>query len=282
MKILVFDTETNGLPSRALRASRQSISRSEYHLGMPLAVQISWILYDVERKFIDAIYDYVIKVPRTVELNEESISIHGITRSIMNRHGVDIKEVLEEFSECSRQCDKLVAHNIKFDFEVIMGECLRNGIDPRKLFNKCTYIDKEEHREYCESYLESMCYLNEEKEENRRKKYSDPKEVQNRRYVYESIGRVCTMYRYTDFCDLYRINHLNNRCRKPPKLCELYEKLFGYQPENTHNSIVDVLCTLRCYMKKEYDYDIKSDLENDELLSEYDTYSDLVEAIEGL
>ena len=44
--------------------------------------------------------------------------------------------------------------------------------------------------------------------------------------------------------------------KKWPKLCELYGKLFdGATVDGLHNSMIDVLACLRCYLKMRHVYD---------------------------
>ena len=64
-------------------------------------------------------------------------------------------------------------------------------------------------------------------------------------YIY-----FCTMKYGTYFCDLVKINRWNGRLEtKPPKLIELYEKMFEETPTNLHNSLVDVFVCFRCFYK---------------------------------
>ena len=60
----------------------------------------------------------------------------------------------------------------------------------------------------------------------------------------------CTMMGTIDFCELESKFY---GTYKWPKLCELYELMFGYQFENQHNSLADVNATLRCYLKFVHD-----------------------------
>jgi hypothetical protein len=46
---------------------------------------------------------------------------------------------------------------------------------------------------------------------------------------------------------------------KYPKLIELHEKLFNVTPNNLHNSLNDILVTLRCYMKLKFNVDLMED-----------------------
>ena len=68
----------------------------------------------------------------------------------------------------------------------------------------------------------------------------------------------CTMRNTTTFCQMERIDKNGLPYFKTPSLTELYLKLFPTEslPANLHNSLVDVLMTLRCYIKFCYDLDI--------------------------
>ncbi len=44
--------------------------------------------------------------------------------------------------------------------------------------------------------------------------------------------------------------------KKSPKLSELYEKLFDTIPENLHDSMVDTLLCLKCFIKMKYKKDV--------------------------
>lgn len=57
----------------------------------------------------------------------------------------------------------------------------------------------------------------------------------------------CTMEKGTDMCQIKRANS-RGVYFKQPKLSELHNFFFGTVPEGLHNSMVDVLTTLRCYM----------------------------------
>lgn len=118
MKILVFDTETTGLPLRRDASILQTAL-------WPHVVQLSFILYDVKTQKSITCQDHIIKLPNEIDLPEESIKIHGITRSIMNRKGVHLSEAMDAFDEAIKEADVAVAHNISFDKRVLMVEAHR-------------------------------------------------------------------------------------------------------------------------------------------------------------
>ena len=80
MKVLVFDTETTGLPEE----NNVSILDT---FRWPYIVQLSFIYYDSEINDVIEYYDNVIKLPDNITIPEDSIRIHGITNEIMREKG---------------------------------------------------------------------------------------------------------------------------------------------------------------------------------------------------
>lgn len=121
MKVLVFDTETTGLP----------IGRNPSifdHDKWPFIVQLSYILFDPADNKILKMVDRIINIPNNVEISPESIQIHGITREIMNEKGIPIKEALEEFNFYFNQSEIVCGHNISFDKRMMFVETNRNHV----------------------------------------------------------------------------------------------------------------------------------------------------------
>jgi DNA polymerase-3 subunit epsilon len=121
MKIIVFDTETTGLPTEWNASITQPWK-------WPHIVQISFILYETETRELLACQDHIIKVGDDVVISKKSQEIHGITPSRCKRRGIDIKIALEDFNEHLRQADIVVAHNVSFDKRMVMVESIRNKL----------------------------------------------------------------------------------------------------------------------------------------------------------
>lgn len=118
MRILVFDTETTGLPSS--RAA--SILETD---KWPYIVQVSWILYDTDTFTPIEIKNHIISCD--IDIPEDSVKIHGITSQIASIKGIPITKAMDEFDVAIQRADVVVAHNISFDKRVYMVEAIRRN-----------------------------------------------------------------------------------------------------------------------------------------------------------
>ena len=136
MKVLVFDTETTGLPEDSYASFHDSSK-------WPHIIQISYIIFDTETKEILEYNDRIVKFDKSVVISPESIAIHQITREKSERQGSHIKEVLDEFVQSIQKSDVIVGHNIIFDKRIITVELYRHGI------KNCFYNSNGAIPEYC-------------------------------------------------------------------------------------------------------------------------------------
>ena len=118
MRVLVFDTETTGLPSSKF------INPDALNLW-PHIVQFSYVMYDTELNDIVKTSDTIVKVKEDIIISEESTKIHGITNDISKRNGSHIVLILKNFFDNFRNSDLLVGHNISFDINMVKVELLR-------------------------------------------------------------------------------------------------------------------------------------------------------------
>jgi DNA polymerase III epsilon subunit-like protein len=117
MKLLIFDTETTGLPPKS-----KTLKNEELHLW-PYVVQFSYIVYDTETHRIIKIKDDVIHIP--IEMCQEVIDIHGITNKMARASTCLINDSLQEFYADYLRVDQLIAHNFQFDWNMIQIELMR-------------------------------------------------------------------------------------------------------------------------------------------------------------
>mgnify|MGYP003332971075 FL=1 len=122
MKILIFDTETSGLPEDR-NASLLSTNK------WPYILQLSYILYDSSKNIILDYSDNLVKIGNDVSINPKSIEIHKITREMCNSNGISIIDILNNFNKVLLQTDLIVGHNLQFDKNMLIVEHIRNKIN---------------------------------------------------------------------------------------------------------------------------------------------------------
>jgi DNA polymerase III epsilon subunit-like protein len=111
MKLLIFDTETTGLPRLKIPAKIEPNN-------WPHIVSISWVILDSDTNQIIKEQSFIVK-PLDWEIPEESVKIHGITQQKALSAGEPLTKVMTYF--LSEQYDLLVAHNLEFDYNVVMN-----------------------------------------------------------------------------------------------------------------------------------------------------------------
>ena len=114
MKLLIFDTETTGLPK-----SREAAEKKPNN--WPHLVSISWVILDSDTNETIKERNYVIK-PINWTIPADSTKIHGITTEHAMMYGTNLYEVMFEFM--GEECDMLVAHNMEFDISVVVNAVL--------------------------------------------------------------------------------------------------------------------------------------------------------------
>ena len=118
MKIMVFDTETTGLPPK----NRQCMDPAQW----PYIIQLSYLVYDTDTDKIQDLKDVIISLGTHIPIPDESVAIHGITREMSIQRGTDIRIALFDFKSALMQCSKCVAHNLEFDTNMLQMEARRN------------------------------------------------------------------------------------------------------------------------------------------------------------
>ena len=110
VRVLFFDTETTGLPKK------RGVSALDDSSVWPDLVSISWQLYD-DRELVRK-ESHIIK-PEGFKIPDESVRFHGITTELAEVHGKPLNDILIQFAEDVILSDRIVAHNLEFDKNVI-------------------------------------------------------------------------------------------------------------------------------------------------------------------
>jgi DNA polymerase III epsilon subunit-like protein len=66
----------------------------------------------------------------------------------------------------------------------------------------------------------------------------------------------CTMKTTVDICKIKKMSRQGKEYNKYPSLLELHKHLFGSEPKNLHNSLVDVMVCFRCFHMIKFGIDI--------------------------
>jgi len=218
---MVFDTETTDLPER-------NCSIYE-HDKYPYILQLSYVIYDTDDNKICVIKDDYVKIDNSVEISPRSQEIHHITREKCLTKGKPINQLMMEFNQYLKTVEVVVGHNISFDKKMIFVECIRNNVQQQFTWFRGNM--KIQRPEYCTmKNTTEFCGI----EKPKRQKSN----------TVESVDKPIIKKHY-----------------KFPKLIELHYKLFeqDVNPDILHNSKIDVLITLKCYMKYVHNVDLSED-----------------------
>lgn len=142
MSFLVFDTETTGLPYDFNVGAGPLTLENWDHCRM---VQIAWRIYSVDKELLEH-QMHIIK-PEGFTIPLSSTMIHKISTEAAIENGIDISDALDILFAAIDEynVERVVAHNIKFDDNVILSELYRCRSDHliciwRSLKKHCTMI----------------------------------------------------------------------------------------------------------------------------------------------
>jgi DNA polymerase-3 subunit epsilon len=109
--VLVFDVETSGLLPKHLTPE-----------NTPYVLQLGFVLYDTQKQSVIQTYNEYIRPPENVVISDKITEITGITRSMVDEKGIDIETALRAFYVAFLVADVVVAHNIEFDWAMLILE----------------------------------------------------------------------------------------------------------------------------------------------------------------
>lgn len=114
MRIIAFDTETQGLPL---------FSEPSEHPKQPHIVELAYVQYDTDTG--ERLPFCTLIEPNGWTIPDEVIKIHGITNERAHAEGVDEAEALAGFHDAQRRADLRIAHNRSFDDRIMRIAYLR-------------------------------------------------------------------------------------------------------------------------------------------------------------
>ena len=155
-RIMIFDVETSGL----LPKTREGVALTD----LPHILQITFVIFDTQYWRVVKSVDLYIKIAENVEISPLITDLTGITREMCDK-GVPIQKAMHEFYKEYVQCDVFVAHNIKFDREMVrveMERCIANDMvqpDYSQVFNE-EFMKQQQKSTFCTMLVgRNMCKI---------------------------------------------------------------------------------------------------------------------------
>ena len=124
MKIIVFDLETTGLPIQTENRKYNNYEDIQFY-DTSRIVSICWNIYDETREMVSCNYHIIKNTDFDIDNDSYATQINGITKEKSTNYGKDINKILKNFSDDCKDANQLVAHNIQFDYNIILSECFR-------------------------------------------------------------------------------------------------------------------------------------------------------------
>ena len=237
--VFVFDTETTGLPEKTQKWGTYWDYKMNNKYDSSRIVSIAWVLIaSFDKNNIDKYTNTNINInTNNNEIHHHlrypegfteipTTFIHGISLQDALTKGIPFGIILSNYglAEALLAADYIVAHNVGFDYHVLMNELFRivNTNEP----NIPIAILIKEKAQSCINHLENLF---------------------NNGYV------ICTGKLSTNVCKIAfpsANRYLGfKQTYKMPKLSELYKYFYGCEFENAHSAAGDVKALLECLIK---------------------------------
>ena len=123
MKILIFDTETNGLPQLSDLRKYYHGKNLKYYENSRL-IEIGYKIFDFKSEQVFVEYNELVK-PDGFLISEKISKIHGITHEKASSEGININRALDDFCRAIQFADVVLAYNVDFDINVVLSEAYR-------------------------------------------------------------------------------------------------------------------------------------------------------------
>lgn len=108
-KVLVFDTETTGLPKKG----------DEYGDHQPWVIQIAAVLMDLREDRFEPVMNTLVVPPEGVVFEEGAVKAHQLSEEIVRANGREMVDVYAELRELRRGVDIIAAYNLDFDERLV-------------------------------------------------------------------------------------------------------------------------------------------------------------------
>jgi len=140
---IIFDTETTGLIPKDSSNTYYHYKNTSKYVNTRM-IQISYEILDTTLQVI---------ISRNFYINEtETVSnsdFHNITKDLLEKKGIKMNQFCDIFTEDLNICSKIIAHNLQFDYYILMSELYRFGftdiINKVNTMKLCCSMNKTKH-----------------------------------------------------------------------------------------------------------------------------------------
>lgn len=122
MTTIIFDLETNGLPIMKGFDKYYPSYQTDFYDSSRI-IEIGYQVCDDSGNILRSYNELV----RPDGFRIENSEIHGISHEEAELKGKPINEILDEIVNDFQEIRIMVAHNINFDYNVLLSECHRSG-----------------------------------------------------------------------------------------------------------------------------------------------------------
>ena len=217
IRILLLDTETNGLPKNRFAPPSQWDA-------YPAILQLSWVVCVVEGRTLraESKRDIGLALHPSIPWDAGAAAVHGISEAEARR-GTPAATALTELAAALKTVDVVIAHNLSFDKPVIRAAA----------YAEADRIDKDRSGK------------------DRDGKDRDGKEFAGLRYIWPNgVGEFCTMMSLRDVMRIPSPSPAAKHPFKAPKLSEVYAWLYGHTYDISggflHSARADTHCLTSC------------------------------------
>lgn len=183
---------------------------------MPYIIQLSFVIYSMVEHRVIRYYSSYIKLENIDLITDDITNLTGITKADCIERGENINDAILELWNAYKTHADIIVSHNMF-------------------FDKCMVrTEIKRNKDFLESISPG---------------------ISNMFYEKDTPELLCTMMYSINICNIWQ-EYNGKMFKKFPKLIELYTQLFNDKPENLHNSLVDSIATLRCFLKIKLNYDM--------------------------
>lgn len=132
MKTLIIDTETSSLPNKSIPLDHPEQAR---------ILQFAGIMLDSDLNEAQIFYTLV-NHEDSIVIHPGAAAVHGITKEMCQKYGMPVRLFTLVLQHMCNGADRIVAHNLGFDKQLVDAELILGGSEPVDWLNVgyCTML----------------------------------------------------------------------------------------------------------------------------------------------